>query len=63
MLCPQKESGTEESIAIAATNPEEIDVTALDKLLTHAYKCLSKKETKHLVTAAQMYNALRMLQN
>ncbi|XP_034471990.1 rab3 GTPase-activating protein regulatory subunit [Drosophila innubila] len=57
-----KESGTGQSIAIAATKPEEIDVIALDKLLSHAYKCLSRRETRHLVTAAQMYNAVRMLQ-
>lgn len=64
MLSLQKESGTGQSIAIAATKPEEIDVIALDKLLSHAYKCLSvRRETRHLVTAAQMYNAVRMLQN
>ncbi|KAL7741091.1 hypothetical protein ACLKA6_018126 [Drosophila palustris] len=57
-----KEPGTGQSITIAATKPEEIDVAALDKLLTHAYKCLSRRETRHLVTAAQMYNAVRMLQ-
>lgn len=59
----QKETETELSISIAPTKPEEINVIALDKLLTHVYKRLGKRESKHLVVAAQMYNAVRMLQS
>ncbi|XP_034098251.1 rab3 GTPase-activating protein regulatory subunit [Drosophila albomicans] len=56
-----KEPLKDESIAINANSPDEIDIAALDKLLAHAYKCLSKRESRLLITAAQMYNAVRML--
>ncbi|EDW64165.1 rab3 GTPase-activating protein non-catalytic subunit [Drosophila virilis] len=57
-----KEASTEHSVAISASKPEEIDVVLLDKLIAHAYKCLSRPGSKHLITVAQMYNAVRMLQ-
>ncbi|EDW04033.1 rab3 GTPase-activating protein regulatory subunit [Drosophila grimshawi] len=60
-----KDSVTEESITISATKPEEIDIIVLDKLITHVYRCLSRRQAgsnKLLVTVAQMYNAVRMLQ-
>ncbi|XP_043658733.1 rab3 GTPase-activating protein regulatory subunit [Drosophila teissieri] len=58
-----KEPMTENNIHIAATKPEEIDVAALDRLLSHAYKCLCRRESKQLPIIAQMYNAVRVLQN
>ncbi|XP_052851167.1 rab3 GTPase-activating protein non-catalytic subunit [Drosophila gunungcola] len=58
-----KEPMTEQSIQIAATKPDEIDVAALDRLLSHAYKCLCRRESKQLPIIAQMYNAVRILQN
>ncbi|KAH8298206.1 hypothetical protein KR018_011009 [Drosophila ironensis] len=58
-----KEPLTEHSVQIAATKPEEIDVTAIDKLLSNAYKCLCRRESKQLPIIAQMYNAVRILQN
>ncbi|XP_030383632.1 rab3 GTPase-activating protein regulatory subunit [Scaptodrosophila lebanonensis] len=57
-----KECVSEESIQIAATRPDEIDVIALGKLLTHAYKCLSRRDSKHLPILGQMYDACRLLQ-
>lgn len=59
----EPEPDAELSISIAATKPEEINVIALDKLLTHVYRSLGKRESKQLVVAAQMYNAVRMLQS
>ncbi|XP_016977703.1 rab3 GTPase-activating protein regulatory subunit [Drosophila rhopaloa] len=58
-----KEPMTEQNIQIAATKPDEIDVAALDRLLSHAYKCLCRRESKQLPIIAQMYNAVRILQN
>ncbi|KAH8377456.1 hypothetical protein KR093_005593 [Drosophila rubida] len=58
-----KEPLTEQSIGINANSPDEIDIGALDKLLAHAYKCLSKRESRQLIIAAQMYNAVRILQS
>ncbi|ALC39415.1 rab3-GAP [Drosophila busckii] len=57
-----KEFTSERSIAIAATKPEEIDIVQLDKLLSHVYKCLRQRESKLLAVVAQMYNAVRVLQ-
>ncbi|XP_017858668.1 PREDICTED: rab3 GTPase-activating protein regulatory subunit [Drosophila arizonae] len=57
-----KESSTENSLSISATKPEEINIVQLDKLITHVYKCLSKRGSKQLITVAQMYNAVRLLQ-
>ncbi|KAH8260306.1 hypothetical protein KR026_009269 [Drosophila bipectinata] len=58
-----REPLTDNSIQIAATKPDEIDVAALDKLLSHVYKCLCRRESKQLPIIAQMYNAVRILQN
>ncbi|KAH8281881.1 hypothetical protein KR054_003758 [Drosophila jambulina] len=58
-----KEPLTEHNVQIAATKPDEIDVAALDRLLSHAYKCLCRRESKQLPIIAQMYNAVRILQN
>ncbi|XP_033156235.1 rab3 GTPase-activating protein regulatory subunit [Drosophila mauritiana] len=58
-----KEPMTENNIQIAATKPDEIDVVALDKLLSHAYKYLCRRESKQLSIISQMYNAVRILQN
>ncbi|XP_037710129.1 rab3 GTPase-activating protein regulatory subunit [Drosophila subpulchrella] len=58
-----KEPMTEQNIQIAATKPDDIDVAALDRLLSHAYKCLCRRESKQLPIIAQMYNAVRILQN
>jgi len=54
---------TEQNIQIAATKSDDIDVAALDRLLSHAYKCLCRRESKQLPIIAQMYNAVRILQN
>lgn len=59
----QKEPMTENNIQIAATKPDEIDVAALDRLLSHAYKYLCRRESKQLPIIGQMYNAVRILQN
>ncbi|XP_002069254.2 rab3 GTPase-activating protein regulatory subunit [Drosophila willistoni] len=58
-----KEPLTEQNIAITFNKPDEIDVTALDKLLGQAYKCLCRRESKQLPIIAQMYNAVRILQH
>ncbi|EDX04770.1 GD22135 [Drosophila simulans] len=58
-----KEPMTENNIQIAATKPDEIDVAALDRLLSHAYKYLCRRESKQLSIISQMYNAVRILQN
>ena len=58
-----KEPMTENNIQIAATKPDEIDVAALDRLLSHVYKYLCRRESKQLPIIGQMYNAVRILQN
>ncbi|XP_055855736.1 rab3 GTPase-activating protein non-catalytic subunit [Episyrphus balteatus] len=49
-------------IQITATSPDEIDLISLTKLTTVAYECLSKKESKYLHIAGQMFDACSVLQ-
>lgn len=50
-------------IQITATNPDDIDIVPLTKLVTVAYECLSKKESRFLHIAGQMFDACSVLQD